>query len=90
MSSLEVRLFKAFEGFRASGLSNMPGGIVNGLPANTADPNTWDFAGSSLVVVAESQAEVVKLLEQDIYTKSGVWDVPKVCIPPGQDRITDV
>lgn len=65
---------------REAGIVKFGGGIVNGLPANTADPNTWDFAGSSLVVVAESQAEVVKLLEQDIYTKSGVWDVPKAQI----------
>lgn len=36
------------------------------------------FAGSSLVVVAETKEEVIAALKNDIYSKEGVWDVDNV------------
>ena len=38
--------------------------------------------GSVLLALAESREEVVKVLQQDIYYKSGVWDWDKVAIHP--------
>lgn len=35
--------------------------------------------GSTFVAVAESKAEVIETLNKDIYARSGVWDVEKVC-----------
>lgn len=36
------------------------------------------FAGSTVIVVAESRQAVVDALKDDIYVKSGVWDLEKV------------
>jgi len=46
------------------------------------DPSKFDFAGSTLVVEAATKDEVLKILNTDIYTKSGVWDVEKAQILP--------
>ena len=43
---------------------------------------TPPFNGSALIVVAENEAEVRELISQDIYTRSGVWDVEKAQIIP--------
>ena len=38
--------------------------------------------GSTMVIVAESKDEILSLLREDIYAKSGVWDVDNVSILP--------
>jgi hypothetical protein len=35
--------------------------------------------GSAFTTYAASREEVLEILEADIYTKSGVWDLSKVC-----------
>ena len=35
--------------------------------------------GSALMAEASSREELVKVLEEDAYTKGGVWDLAKVC-----------
>ncbi|KAI1778297.1 hypothetical protein F4818DRAFT_456184 [Hypoxylon cercidicola] len=59
------------------------GAVLNDKPEGD-DPSTWDWYGSSLVVVAESKDEVKKILENDIYTKSGVWDTENALILAGR------
>lgn len=40
--------------------------------------SSMKFAGSTLVVVASSRQEVIDMLKDDVYVKSGVWDLEKV------------
>lgn len=40
------------------------------------------FAGSTIMVVAESRQAVIDLLKDDIYVESGVWDLEKVSVVP--------
>ena len=42
------------------------------------EPSSLDFAGSAMVVVAESKEAVLEILKNDIYGKSGVWDLKNV------------
>ncbi|KAI0179101.1 hypothetical protein GGR52DRAFT_588864 [Hypoxylon sp. FL1284] len=55
------------------------GAVLNEKPESD-DPATWDWHGSHIVVVAESKEEVKKIIDNDIYTKSGVWDAEKALI----------
>jgi len=43
-------------------------------------PTSLDFAGSMLVMVAETKEEIVTTLKNDIYGTSGVWDVDNVSL----------
>lgn len=36
------------------------------------------MSGSTLVIVASSKEEILQTLREDVYAKSGVWDVDKV------------
>ncbi|KAB8216844.1 hypothetical protein BDV33DRAFT_206973 [Aspergillus novoparasiticus] len=61
------------------------GSIVCGggtLESHPAPGETPPFNGSALIVVAENEAEVRELISNDIYTRSGVWDVEKAQIIP--------
>lgn len=40
------------------------------------------FKGSALMVVAENEQQARRLLEEDVYSKSGVWDLEKTQIVP--------
>lgn len=40
--------------------------------------SSMKFAGSTLMVLASSRQEVIDLLKDDVYVKSGVWDLDKV------------
>lgn len=51
------------------------------MPASE-DASSFDFYGSTLVLVASSREEVVDILSRDIYATSGVWDVEKAQIWP--------
>ncbi|OTB09098.1 hypothetical protein M426DRAFT_316390 [Hypoxylon sp. CI-4A] len=55
------------------------GAVLNDKP-DSDDPSKFDWYGSTLVLVAESKEEVKALLQNDIYTKSGVWDVDNALI----------
>ncbi|KAI5462100.1 hypothetical protein BGZ63DRAFT_354579 [Mariannaea sp. PMI_226] len=59
----------------------MGGAILNSVPKDD-DPSSLDFAGSTLVCVADSVEAVREQLTQDIYATSGVWDVEKAQIYP--------
>ena len=46
--------------------------------------SSMKFSGSTLMVVAESKQAVIDLIKDDIYVKSGVWDLEKVMIWPAK------
>jgi hypothetical protein len=52
------------------------------LNAHPADGETPSFKGSMMMAVAENEAQVLELLNNDIYVKSGVWDMEKAQIIP--------
>ena len=52
------------------------------LNAHPAEGETPSFKGSMMMAVAENEEEVRKILENDIYVKSGVWDMEKAQIIP--------
>ncbi|KAF4506432.1 hypothetical protein G6O67_006521 [Ophiocordyceps sinensis] len=64
-----------------SGKWKMGGALLKALPADD-DPDNFEFAGSSIVCLAESREEVLEQLREDIYTKTGVWDTEKAQIYP--------
>ncbi|GAB1315184.1 hypothetical protein MFIFM68171_05394 [Madurella fahalii] len=73
---MEVRA-QHFDGLKPaldSGLYQMGGAVLNEVPQGD-DPSKFSFAGSTIVVVAESREEIKEILKKDIYAKSGVWDV---------------
>ncbi|ERT01786.1 hypothetical protein HMPREF1624_00080 [Sporothrix schenckii ATCC 58251] len=51
------------------------GAILKDKPSDPADPKTFDFAGSSFIVLADSKQEVIEFLKKDVYVEAGVWDV---------------
>ncbi|KAK3377713.1 hypothetical protein B0H63DRAFT_477783 [Podospora didyma] len=57
-----------------SGLYKMGGAILEEVPADD-DPSSLKMCGSSLIIVAESKEEILATLRNDVYAKSGVWDV---------------
>jgi uncharacterized protein len=50
----------------------MGGAMLSKQPAAGETP---DMMGSVMIVKADSEEEVKKLLENDVYTKGGAWDV---------------
>lgn len=52
------------------------------LNSHPAEGETPSFKGSMMLAVAESEAEVRALLENDIYSRSGVWDLEAAQIIP--------
>ncbi|KKP01686.1 hypothetical protein THAR02_06192 [Trichoderma harzianum] len=54
------------------------GGILNEVPEDDNDPNTFDFAGSIMVLVAKSKEDAINKVKDDIYVRAGVWDLEKV------------
>jgi hypothetical protein len=53
------------------------GAILKSVPKDD-EVTSLDFAGSSIVVVAESKEQVLEELSKDIYARSGIWDMEKV------------
>ncbi|KAK3953775.1 hypothetical protein QBC32DRAFT_111224 [Pseudoneurospora amorphoporcata] len=51
------------------------GGAVLSEPPTSDDPKTFKFAGSTIVLLAESREEVIEILKGDVYAQKGVWDV---------------
>lgn len=60
-----------------SGLYQMGGAVLNEVPQGD-DPSKFSFAGSTIVIVAESRDEIKEILKKDVYATSGVWDVENV------------
>lgn len=61
-----------------SGTYKMGGALLDEVPADENDPSSFKFSGSTLVCLAETREEVLEHLKDDIYTKSGVWDLDNV------------
>ena len=72
--------FAGLKPAKESGLYQMGGAILNSVPKDD-EPSSLDMAGSTIVIVAESKAEVIEVLKKDIYATSGVWDVDNACTP---------
>lgn len=53
------------------------------MPADD-EVSSMKFAGSTLMVVAESRQAVIDLIKDDVYVKSGVWDLEKAQIWPAK------
>ncbi|KAK4456953.1 hypothetical protein QBC42DRAFT_280207 [Cladorrhinum samala] len=79
----------------SSGAFKMGGAVLN-EPPTSSDPTTFNFAGSTVVILAESREEIKEALRKDVYAKEGVWDVenaqmwPLLCAfrypVPGQEQ----
>ncbi|CAI7564308.1 unnamed protein product [Penicillium glandicola] len=85
---LEVRP-KHLEGVKpnvASGFIVAGGAMLNAHPA---DGETPSFKGSMMLAVAENEAEVLELLNKDIYTTSGVWDMENAQIIPFKSAVRE-
>jgi len=52
------------------------------LAEQPKEGETPQMLGSALIVVAATKEEVIERLKNDIYTKSGVWDVDNAQIWP--------
>lgn len=52
------------------------------LESHPAEGEVPSFKGSMLLAVAENEAAVRAILENDIYARSGVWDMEKAQIIP--------
>ncbi|OQE91976.1 hypothetical protein PENNAL_c0008G07490 [Penicillium nalgiovense] len=68
------------------------GAIVAGgamLNAHPADGETPSFKGSMMLAVAENEAQVLELLNNDIYTTSGVWDMENAQIIPFKSAVRE-
>ncbi|KAL2757970.1 hypothetical protein ACRALDRAFT_2025655 [Sodiomyces alcalophilus JCM 7366] len=64
-----------------AGIYKMGGALLDEVPADESDPTSFKFSGSTLVCLAETREEVIEHLKNDIYTKTGVWDLEKVDWP---------
>lgn len=64
-----------------SGKLKMGGAILHDVPVNDEAENL-DFAGSLMVLVAESAEEAKNMLKDDIYVKADVWDMEKIQVYP--------
>ncbi|KAJ6123792.1 hypothetical protein N7471_011109 [Penicillium samsonianum] len=68
----------------ASGAFVAGGAMLNAHPA---DGETPSFKGSMMLAVAENEAQVLELINKDIYATSGVWDMEKAQIIPFKSAV---
>ncbi|KKY32542.1 putative dimeric alpha-beta barrel [Diaporthe ampelina] len=82
---LEVRPqhFEGLTKLKESGAFKMGGAVLEEMPPDD-EVSSMKFSGSTLMVVAESKQAVVDLIKDDIYVKSGVWDLEKAMIWPAK------
>lgn len=57
------------------------GALLKDVPKDD-EVSSLDFLGSTLVIKAESEEAVLKILKNDPYGKADVWDFEKVSILP--------
>ncbi|KAJ5229642.1 hypothetical protein N7489_010350 [Penicillium chrysogenum] len=62
------------------------GAMLNAHPADGEAPS---FKGSMMLAVAENEAQVLELLNNDIYTTSGVWDMENAQIIPFKSAVRE-
>ncbi|ROV90596.1 hypothetical protein VSDG_07416 [Cytospora chrysosperma] len=82
---LEVRP-QHFEGvtkMKETGAFKMGGAVLEEMPADD-EVSSMKFAGSTLMVVAESRQAVIDMIKDDVYVRSGVWDLEKAMIWPAK------
>ncbi|SCU93303.1 LAMI_0E13894g1_1 [Lachancea mirantina] len=48
--------------------------VIDGKPAN--------FAGSHLQIVADTKEEALEVVKNDIFAKTGIWDLENILIYP--------
>ncbi|AET39546.1 YciI family protein Ecym_4509 [Eremothecium cymbalariae DBVPG len=56
--------------------------VAGAIYKDLVDGKPGGFAGSHLILVADTREEVVELLKGDIYAKEGVWDMDNILIFP--------
>ncbi|KAM0453371.1 hypothetical protein ACHAO4_004964 [Trichoderma viride] len=80
---LEVRAqhFKDMTPTLDEGKLKMGGAILHDVPVSD-DAENMDFAGSVMIVVAESAEEAKNMLKDDVYVKADVWDFEKTQVYP--------
>ncbi|KAF2223398.1 hypothetical protein BDZ85DRAFT_197139 [Elsinoe ampelina] len=61
-----------------SGLWVFGGATLNAPPSD----GKLDIYGSCMLGIAETKEEILNRLKQDVYAKSGVWDIENVQIIP--------
>ncbi|KAL7949398.1 hypothetical protein V8C42DRAFT_310760 [Trichoderma barbatum] len=64
------------------GWLKMGGALLNEIPKDDNDANTYDFAGSIMVLEAESKEDAINKIKDDIYVRAGVWDLEKAQVYP--------
>ena len=62
-----------------AGAAVFGGAMLEEQPKEGETPKS---SGSAMLVKAETEADVKKMIEGDTYTKEGVWDAPKAQIYP--------
>ncbi|PLN85091.1 hypothetical protein BDW42DRAFT_161623 [Aspergillus taichungensis] len=62
-----------------SGRMVLGGAMLNDHPTDSQGPS---FKGSTIIYTGENVDDVRKIIEDDIYATSGVWDLEKVQIIP--------
>jgi len=77
---VRARHFEVITPLIESGVVQVAGMIVD--PANPVVDGRNKAIGSALIVQAENIEEVRKIIENDIYVQSGVWDKEKLLIAP--------
>ncbi|EOO01908.1 putative dimeric alpha-beta barrel protein [Phaeoacremonium minimum UCRPA7] len=75
--------FKGMTKFIESGQWKMGGAILEDMPADD-EVSSMKFAGSTLIIVAESKEAALATIKDDVYVKHGVWDMDKVMIWPAK------
>lgn len=82
---LEVRPqhFEGLTKLKESGQFKMGGAVLEEMPPDD-EVSSMKFSGSTLMVVAESKQAVIDLVKDDVYVKSGVWDLEKAMIWPAK------
>lgn len=68
---------------KESGKFKMGGAVLEEMPPDD-EVSSMKFSGSTLMIVAESKQEVIDLIKDDVYVKSGVWDIEKAMIWPAK------
>lgn len=77
--SLHIPLLSTFHTILTRSILIYVGAMLNSHPAEGETPS---FKGSMMLAQAENEEEVRKILENDIYVRSGVWDMEKAQIIP--------